>query len=124
MKYLTGYPITWATVAVILYLSLSRIPETPLDDIPSIDKFVHTGMYGFLCVIIWGERFRQRRPLSLSHCLVGALLLPTLLGGGLELVQEYCTDCRHGSWWDFAANTLGIVIIWPLAWLLRKRISL
>ena len=41
-----------------------------------------------------------------------------------ELLQEYATDCRQGSWWDLAANSLGVLIIWLVVWPQRKRISL
>ena len=54
----------------------------------------------------------------------GAFLLPVIMGGSLELIQEYGTDCRQGSWWDFAANTLGVLIIWLAVWPQRRRISL
>lgn len=123
-NYFLKYPITWGVVVIILYLSLSRIPSTPMDDIPSIDKFVHTGMYAFLSAIIWFERSRQHRAVKLSHAFAGAFLLPVIMGGSLELIQEYGTDCRQGSWWDFAANTLGVVIIWLAVWPQRRRISL
>lgn len=124
MKYIKLFPFTWATIALILYLSLSKIPESPLDDVPNIDKLVHTAMYGFLCLVIWLERARQRQPVQLKHTLIGAFLLPVVLGGAIELAQEYCTDCRQGSWWDFAANSLGVMIIWFVVWPLRRRISL
>lgn len=123
-NYFVKYPFTWVVVLVIVYLSLSKIPPTPMDDIPSIDKFVHTGMYGFLCVVIWFERWRQHRPVKFKHAFIGAFLLPVLMGGTLELLQEYATDCRQGSWWDLAANSLGVLIIWLVVWPQRKRISL
>lgn len=116
MRYLRFYPFSWAVVLLVLYLSLFTPPSTPVDDVPGIDKFVHTGMYGFLCLVIWYERLRLSHPLNRRHCFVGAFLLPFLMSGAIELIQEYCTNHRRsGDWWDLAANTLGIVIMWFVA---------
>ena len=126
MRYFSRYPLTWTLVLIIFYICLTPIPETPVDDVPGIDKLVHTGMYGLLCLVIWGERLRQRRlrPLNMGHCFVGAFVLPVVMSGIIELLQSYATTCRNGDWWDMAANTLGVVIVWIIfaVVLRRKRI--
>lgn len=123
MKYVSKYPLTWILVAVVIYLSFFTPPSTPVDDVPGIDKLVHTGMYGCLCLVIWFERLRQPHALNRRHCLAGAALLPFLMSGAIELGQEYCTNHRRsGDWWDLAANTLGIVIMWLVAqWYINNR---
>lgn len=122
MHYFTKYPLTWTLVIIICYICLIPVPETPVDDVPGIDKLVHTGMYGLLCLIIWGERLRQRkrRPLDMLHCFIGAFVLPVAMSGCLELLQAYATTCRNGDWWDMAANALGVVIVWTFFAILRK----
>lgn len=122
MQYLKKYPLTWILVAVIYYICLTPVPETPVDDVPGIDKFVHTGLYGFLCLIIWWERLRQAktRPLNRVHCFIGAFLLPILMSGSIELLQAYATTCRSGDWWDMAANTLGVVLTWIFVTIMLK----
>lgn len=123
MHYLTKYPLTWTLVFIIFYICLIPIPETPVDDVPGIDKLVHTGMYGLLCLIIWGERLRKRkkRPLDMNHCFIGAFVLPIAMSGCIELLQAYATTCRSGDWWDMAANTLGVVLVWSFFAILRKK---
>ena len=38
------------------------------------------------------------------------IVLPSCLGGILELVQAYLTTCRSGEWLDVIADTIGAVI--------------
>ena len=123
MIYLKKYPFTWALVIVIFYLCLMPVPETPVQDFPGIDKLVHTGMYGFLCLIIMIERLRQvkSRPLNIRHCFVGLFLLPILMSGIIELLQAYATTCRSGDWWDMAANTLGVIVVWCIFYHFSKK---
>lgn len=123
MQYLWKYPLSWCVIVVIFVICLMPVPEVPVDDIPGFDKFVHTGMYGFLCLIIWGERLRQKKnhPLRWSHCFVGAFLLPLAMSGVIELLQAYATTCRSGDWWDMGANALGIVLVWLFMTFLRKK---
>lgn len=122
-RYLRPYPFTWLIVAVVIYLSFFTPPSTPVDDVPGIDKLVHTGMYGFLCLVIWYERLRLEHAISRVRCIVGAVVVPFLMSGAIELMQEYCTDHRRsGDWWDLAANTLGILIVWALAeWYMKGK---
>lgn len=123
MHYLKNYPFTWLVVAFIYYICLMPVPETPVNKVPGIDKLVHTGMYGFLCLVIWGERLRlvKVRPLDMAHCLVGVFLLPILMSGSIELLQAYATTCRSGDWWDMGANTLGVVLAWLFIIIIRKK---
>ena len=39
-----------------------------------------------------------------------AWLVPILMSGLLELLQEYATSTRNGEWFDFAANSLGVTL--------------
>ena len=47
------------------------------------------------------------------------MLLPIAISGLLELLQEYATDCRSGDWYDFVANTLGVLTAAGVAALVR-----
>jgi len=106
------YPFSFACIALIWVLSLVPFfPETPLDDVEFADKWVHTVMYGGTTLVVWIEYWRKHlRPNYRKLFLWGWLAL-VLMGGVLELLQEYCTGgCRNGDWLDFAANTLGVTI--------------
>lgn len=105
------YPLSNVVATAIVILSLIPIPEVPqLENISLLDKWVHMVMYGGLCVIIWWEYLHQHRSIHWRRALVGAVLLPVALGGGLELAQKYLTTCRSGEWLDFLANSVGVVL--------------
>lgn len=111
MHYIKHYPLAWLVVIAICYLSLFfRTPETELNDVPFMDKWVHICMYGGLCTVIWIEYLRRHRVLSLLRLSVGSILCPILLGGILEIVQATCTTTRTGDWLDFAANSTGVLL--------------
>lgn len=107
--YFKTYPITLTIIAVICYLSFFTPPQTGAEEIPYIDKVVHTCMYGGLCLIIWFEYLRHHRTISRKRMLVGGIMAPALMSGCIELLQEHCTTNRGGDWADFAANVFGIV---------------
>lgn len=103
------YPLSNVVATAIVILSLIPIPEVPqLENISLLDKWVHMVMYGGLCMVIWWEYLHQHRSIHWRRALVGAVLLPVALGGGLELAQKYLTTCRSGEWLDFMANSVGV----------------
>lgn len=124
LYYLKKYPLTLIVIVIILYLSFFTPPKTQVDDIPGIDKLVHTCMYGGLCFLLWIEYFRIHRTINRRRMFIGGIVLPVTLSGLIELLQAYCTTNRGGEWLDFGANTLGVLlaaavgyyILRPLLW--------
>lgn len=114
MKYLMHlvrkYPFSACMIAVIWFLSLMPyFPETPLDDVVLIDKWVHILMYGLTFTTVWIEYTFKHRKADYEKLFFWAWLAPVAMSGTIELLQEYCTfGCRSGEWLDLAANTLGI----------------
>ena len=107
--YLKRYPLSHLVIATVIILSLAPIPEMPkLPDIKLLDKWVHFVMYGGTCCVIWWEYWRQHKKIDWQHVTVGAIVLPVLMGGTLELMQKYLTTCRSGDWLDFVANCIGV----------------
>ena len=105
------YPFSVVCFSLVWILSLTPIfPPTPLDNIRLIDKWVHIVMYGGSCIVLWVEYMRHHPVPNVQRLFVGAWLLPVLMGGGLELIQTYCTRTRTGEWLDFLANSLGVTL--------------
>lgn len=106
------YPLSLLCVALVWVLSLTPFfPETPLDEVAFIDKWTHLVMYGGTCSVIWWEYLRSHRRMDYEKLFFWAWLMPVLMSGVLELLQEYCTGGhRNGDWLDFAANTLGVTL--------------
>ena len=108
-SYLKRYPLSHFVTAVIIVLSLAPIPEIPnLPNINLLDKWTHFVMDGGLCLVIWWEYWRQHQKINWPHAVVGAIVLPIILGGAMEWMQENFTSCRTGDWLDFIANCIGV----------------
>ena len=120
-QYTRKYPLSVTCIAFVWLLSLIPFfPETPLDDVEFIDKWTHLAMYGGTCLVIWWEyRCKHRQP-NYHRLAVWGWLAPILMGGLLELLQEYATTTRNGDWFDFAANTLGATLGAGIGLLLLK----
>jgi VanZ family protein len=120
--FIKQYKFSLLVLAVILFLSFFKPPHTELDEITNFDKVVHFCMYGGFSAIIWLEYLRCHREdpsrgvmrnsgftVNRVWLLIGALVLPIVLSGGIELAQEYLTTYRGGEWWDFASNSTGVL---------------
>ena len=106
------YPFSCVCILLIWILSLVPFfPETPLDDVEFIDKWVHVVMYGGTFTILWIEYTLKHKKPDYEKLFFWAFLMPTVMSGILELLQEYCTGgCRNGDWLDVAANATGVTL--------------
>lgn len=110
MKWIRRYKYSVLVTLVITILSTIPIPEVkPLEGVPLIDKWVHFVMYASLSIAMWIDQKNAHQPLSPTFYLL-MIVLPSCLGGILELVQAYLTTCRSGEWLDVIADTIGAVI--------------
>lgn len=129
LYYLKKYPISLTVIAIVIYLSFFKPPTMEITKIPNMDKLVHLCMYGGVSGMLWIEFLRNHRKYDevMWHAWIGALLCPILMGGAIELLQEYCTTYRGGDWFDFLANSTGVVLATLFAyfvlrpWMLRNK---
>lgn len=112
MHFIKKYPFSCVCIALIWILSLLPFfPETPLDNVEFIDKWVHVVMYGGTFTVLWIEYIRKHDFADYEKLFFWAWLLPIAMSGVLELLQEYCTGGhRNGDWLDFAANAMGVTL--------------
>lgn len=110
MTIIKNYKFTFLVTLVIIVLSTIPIPEVkPLEGVPLIDKWVHFVMYAILSIAMWVDQKNCHQPLSPTFYL-WMIVLPSCLGGILELVQAYLTTCRSGEWLDVIADAIGALI--------------
>lgn len=106
MKRSLHYIPTLLAAGLIMYLSLLReLPVEPPLRIPHLDKIVHLLMYWFLAAVLTWDLWRDKREPAFMARL--AVLLPSLYGGVIELLQHYCFPPRTGDWYDWAADIIG-----------------
>lgn len=109
------YPLSLLTTLAIIILSVMPFPEIKMaQDIPLADKWVHFVMYGGLSLVVWFEMARSENKSGIKKAamqlLLWGLVMPALLGGILEFVQEYLTTTRSGDVWDFIADAIGAAL--------------
>ena len=124
LHFIKKYPFSDVCILLIWILSLVPFfPETPLDNVKFIDKWVHIVMYGGTFLVLWIEyTIKHLRP-DYKKLFFWGCLMPIVMGGVLELLQEYCTGGhRSGDWLDFAADALGVTLA-ALIGLLILRLS-
>ena len=91
LSYIKRYPVSLFIILAVIYLSFFKPPQTDLNEIPNIDKLVHTCMYFGMSGMLWLEFLRalRRGNAPLWEVLVGAFLYPVLFRGRGVLFQEY-----------------------------------
>lgn len=93
---------------VIVVLSLIPIPEVkPLEGVPFIDKWTHMVMYVALAGAIWIDAIKRYDTDHKWLITVLAIIIPTLIGGALELIQPSVN--RSCELLDFIADGVGTV---------------
>ena len=124
LSLLRRFPMVVAMTIFILVVSLIPIPETPLSSITLIDKWTHIGLYTILGMVVAHEYFHNQKSVTPKGMFLGVWLLPSLLGGAIELLQAYCTNGnRSGEWLDFIADIIGSTIALAIGTLLVRFLS-
>lgn len=111
-RLVTVYPVTTLCIVVIWVLCFCTPPKTPLENVPLMDKWTHILMYAGTCSVMWVEHLRCRKHTACPGQLFPwAMLSMIFMGGAIELLQAYCTAGRRsGDWFDFIANTIGVLL--------------
>lgn len=109
------FPLSLLTAAVVVFLSTYKFGEIPeLADVPFVDKWTHMLMYAGLSFVVWVEYLRRNRSASMFTAIGLALVLPILLGAGMEGVQELL-PYRSCDGWDIVANSIGSLLVSAVA---------
>lgn len=115
-----NFPLTLLGVVLIWYLCLMPQPSVDVGLFDWFDKLVHACMYWVLCSVFWYEYFHHSVCFTRLRLQVLAVGMPILMSGLIEVAQSYLTTTRSGDWWDFLANSLGVILAWGLSPLYRK----
>lgn len=111
LHFIKKYPLSCILFGCIWYLSFFTPPQTDMEEIPFIDKWVHIAMYSGTCFVLWLEYRRQHLSPDYEKLFFWAWLSPIMMSGIIELLQEYCTSGRRGGdWLDLTANAIGVTL--------------
>lgn len=118
MNYLKRGWLPVSLSIVTIYMSLIPLPFLrELKFVPS-DKAMHAAAFCVLAILYrWSfeknERLKQANLIS--------LVITLIIGGGIELLQHYLPVNRHGDWYDFLFDLIGIIFALILYPMIRKR---
>jgi hypothetical protein len=92
----------------------------------NFDKLVHILMLGGVSgVIFFDNSFYFRKRVSGRSIFWGSFVFPIVLGGLIEIGQEYLPVNRFGDWWDFWFNVIGVIcsffICLAINWRLNRK---
>ncbi|MBI4931233.1 MAG: VanZ family protein [Bacteroidetes bacterium] len=115
--------LLWAILILVLCLM-------PGKDLPSLtifeyDKIVHFLIYLLLAIMMYYGWRKQNSFLSLhKNTLIKILLITTIYGFAVEIMQELFTADRHFDIFDALANSVGAVAGSLLCLSLKQKLSL
>lgn len=115
------YPLSCLLTVAIWVVCMIPIPETPLSDVSMIDKWTHIVMFMTQSLMMSFEFAKNKKKTApavfvwrkdcIRFLLTYAWIVPTAMGGMIELAQAYLTNgVRNGDFIDFVADGLGAVL--------------
>ena len=107
--------------AGILFLSLIRVNNMPQLDVKSIDKYYHLVAYFFL-TLSWLVYFNTKYKKLKNNYLILIILILTIFGIVVEVLQRIITDYRLFDYQDMIANTIGVLFATSLFLAIRKKV--
>jgi hypothetical protein len=120
---LINYKLTLITAGIIFFLSLStseNINKVWFLNFKFSDKLAHLGMYGFLTLVYLIERtafLRSSQATRKTRWFYVWWII--LIGAGIEFLQPVIVG-RDKDFWDFIANTIGILVGYLLFYYIKK----
>ena len=101
----------WLSILVILvifilcFMNPAPLPKPP---VRNFDKWVHTLLFlGLAGVIFFDNTSHLRFSISKLRIFLGSFLIPTAIGGLIEIMQTCLTRSRSGDWFDFLFDGIG-----------------
>lgn len=110
-----------AIVAIIIFYLCCLIPSNDIPDvglsffIPA-DKIVHFLMFfGLSSVASFNYILYKKGKIIILKLIAFAIFVPIIYGGVIEILQQKYFPPRSGDWYDFLADTLGVLASIPLS---------
>ena len=122
LKYNT-LSIAWALL--ILALCLMPGKDLPTIDILNFDKLAHFGIYLLLAIMMYYGWKKQNSFAALHrNTILKILLITSIYGFVVEILQELLTTDRHFDLFDALANAIGAIAGSLMGIFVKKKLSL
>ena len=122
LKY-NSFSLSWALLILILCLMPGK--DLPSVDIVDFDKLVHFGIYVVLALTMFYGWKKQSSFLSLhSNTITKILIITSIYGFAVEVMQELFTADRHFDIYDALANSTGAIAGSLMGTTFKKKLSL
>jgi VanZ family protein len=94
----------------------SSIPDVEFEFFIPFDKIVHFLMYlGFSgATALYYVYDKKGLSINMPLMFIGAIIVPILYGGLIEIIQDRYFPPRSGDWFDFLADILGTLTAIPI----------
>lgn len=113
--------VLWTIIIVVLSLvSFSKVPKV-FSELGSYDKLVHFVFY-FVFIFSWGNYTFYGKQIQ-SRTLFLLLYTALILGGIMELCQEFLTERRTADIYDMFANFAGALAGMGALYLYKKQFN-
>lgn len=124
-RYVVNYLKSILFTMLILFLSFTppssfkKLPE--FNVIPHFDKLVHYILYAILTlIIIWESKNDEKLKQKSRNQFIICFLFPIVLGGVVEIMQQYFFPPRTAELIDWSADIAGVITAWILILALKK----
>lgn len=102
------FPLSTVCSLLVWIVCLMKVPHTPLERVTLVDKWAHIILFFILASLFFYENFKYKGASSIFRLVLIGGVVPTVMGGLIELAQAYLTGGnRSGEWLDFAADAIG-----------------
>lgn len=91
-------------ICYALFIPASELPSKSLFSIPHFDKLVHFLLFFGLCILL----YRPIKKLNLKYSWL-APVIALIIAFILEVLQQKIAVSRSSDFYDFLANTFGII---------------
>ncbi|MFR9166976.1 MAG: VanZ family protein [Dysgonomonas sp.] len=113
--------------AVIFYLCClipaNDIPAVEIDFFIPTDKIVHFLMYfGLSGATALFYIHDNDGHVDMKKIWIGAIIIPIMYGGAIEIIQDKFYPPRQGDWFDFLADTLGSLAALPFIYYYKNKL--
>ena len=103
-------------IAVLCFLPGDTTNKVRFFNIPHFDKLVHFGMYFLFSLALFFD-LKKNSQLQKKQIFFVILILSIIIGGSIEIIQNYFIPGRSGDWFDLLADvagSLGFVLLYLL----------